>query len=344
MLFLQMIKTLTVEERVKSFADLGEWFSDTSSEAFEILTQKAINGNSWFTPSHIQQAFQAWSEVLTTDKMEQWLQAYTFANSPKKVGLVLAGNVPLVGFHDVLSTLISGHQALVKCASQDAVLIKATIDALAKNAPHLAKQVLWVDRLTDFDAVIATGSDNTSRYFEYYFAQHPHIIRKNRVSVAILNGKETAEEIKQLGKDIFTYYGLGCRNVAKIYVPEEYDLTQFIPHFDTFEQVLDHHKYRNNYDYNKSIYLVNREQHLDNGFLLFRETKDLVSPISVLFVERYKSEAQLSLNLAAQQDKIQCIVSQNGTYAGSLPFGQAQQPELWDYADGIDTLDFLSSL
>lgn len=339
-----MFKPLTVEERIESFVALGKWFADTSSTAFETLTQKAINGNSWFTPQHIENAFEAWSQVLIRAKIEEWLQPYSFTHSPKKVGLVLAGNVPLVGFHDVLSTLISGNQALVKCASQDAVLIKASIEALAEHAPQLASQVTWVDRLTDFDAVIATGSDNTSRYFEYYFAKHPHIIRKNRVSVALLNGKESDEELKALGNDIFTYYGLGCRNVAKVFVPENYDLPQLIPHFEPFEKVLDHHKYQNNYDYNKSIYLVNREQHLDNGFLLLKETKDLVSPISVLFVERYKNEAQLSLNLASMQDKIQCIVSQNGAYDGSIPFGEAQKPELWDYADGVDTLDFLCSL
>lgn len=339
-----MIQSPTLEERMQSFVHLGQWFADTSSNAFQKLTQKAIDGNSWFTPQHIQMAFEAWSLVLTKEKMEEWLQSYTFPDLNKKVGLVLAGNVPMVGFHDILSTLISGNQALVKCASQDAVLIKASINALAEYAPQLANQVTWVERLTDFDAVIATGSDNTARYFEYYFAKHPHIIRKNRVSVGVLNGRESDEELMALGRDIFTYYGLGCRNVAKIYVPEHYDLTLLIPHFQPFEKVLDHHKYQNNYDYNKSIYLVNREEHLDNGFLLLRETKDLVSPISVLYIERYKNEALLSLNLASMQDKIQCIVSPNGAYEGSLPFGEAQKPELWDYADGVNTLDFLCSL
>lgn len=335
---------MTLEDRIETFSKLGKWFSNTSSSAFDEISQKAIDGNSWFTKEHIEKAFLAWSQALTAEKIDKWLTPYHFINRRKNVGLVLAGNVPLVGFHDVLSTLISGHQAQVKCATRDSVLIKAVIEALSAFAPHLAEQVTWVDRLTNFDAVIATGSDNSARYFEYYFAKHPHIIRKNRVAVAILNGEESVEALKGLGTDIFTYYGLGCRNVAKIFIPENYDLTQLIPHFDSFEWVLNHHKYQNNYDYNKSIYLVNRVTHLDNGFLLFKETQELVSPISVLYVERYKSQAQLSLRMASLHDKIQCVVSHKGSFDGGIPFGEAQTPELWDYADGVDTLDFLSSL
>ena len=344
MYFWGTIMEMSIERRATALANLGNWFKTITPEEFSNLCKAAINQNNWFTKDNIQKAFNAWGEALTEEKIGHWIKGYNWSKNPRKVGLVLAGNIPLVGLHDVLSVIISGHKACVKYSSQDAVLMKAALQTLIDLEPELKSQLAEVDRLNDIEAVIATGSDNTARYFKHYFAKHPHIIRQNRVSVGLLNGEETTTDLQNLGLDIFTYYGLGCRNVAKIYCPKTFDLTQFIAAQDTHENVLSHHKYQNNYDYNKSVYLVNKEPHLDSGFFLMRESSELVSPISVVFYESYASEAELSLKLSAQQDKIQCIVAKDGWYEGSLPFGTAQCPELWDYADGVDTLEFLASL
>jgi hypothetical protein len=267
--------------------------------------------------------------------------------SPKtsiKVGLVMAGNIPLVGFHDLLSVLISGHIAHVKFSSQDSFLMQFMINEIKSISEEMSKHIVLVERMNDADAIIATGSDNSARYFKHYFASKPHIIRQNRTAIAVLNGEETKEELKAFGDDYFQYFGLGCRNVSKVYVPKGYELPRLIDALLGYEKVLDHHKYRNNYDYNKSIYLVNKESHLDSGFFMMRESEELVSPISVLFYEYYSSPAELDLVLATNSEKIQCVVSANAWYEGSLPLGKAQNPELWDYADGVDTLEFLSGI
>ena len=256
----------------------------------------------------------------------------------------MAGNIPLVGFHDLLSVLISGHQALVKLSSQDNVLMQFMISELKSISEDLAQNIIQAERMNEADAIIATGSDNSARYFKHYFAEKPHIIRQNRTAVAVIRGDETTEELKHFGRDYFQYFGLGCRNVSKIYAPKAYDFVKLIDALMDYETVLDHHKYRNNYDYNKSIYLVNGEPHFDSGFFLMRESEALVSPISVLFYEYYNNEAELNLTLAKHNEKIQCIVAANAWYEGSIPLGKAQQPELWDYADGVDTLEFLSGL
>lgn len=335
---------LALEERVKAFVHLGKWFGSQNEAEFDALCQMAANQNNWFTKDSIRKSFQAWADSLSAEKINHWVQPYTFKSSGKKVGLVLAGNIPLVGLHDVLSVIISGNIACIKYSSQDTILMKTVLNALVNIEPKIKSQIQEVERLNDADAVIATGSDNSARYFKHYFGNHPHVIRQNRVSVGIINGEENIEDFQALGEDIFTYFSLGCRNVAKVFIPKGFELPKLIGSMDKFSPALDHHKYRNNYDYNKSIYLVNREPHLDSGFFMMRESKDLVSPISVLFYETYESEAELSLKLSAEQDKIQCIVSKEGWYEGSLPFGSAQCPELWDYADGVDTLEFLSQI
>lgn len=335
---------LALEERVKALVQLGNWFGSQNQAEFDVLCQMAANQNNWFTKESIAKSFAAWAEALQPEKLENWVKPYTFKSSGKKVGLVLAGNIPMVGLHDVLSVIISGNIACIKYSSQDTILMKTVLNALIAIKPEIKNQITEVERLNDADAVIATGSDNSARYFKHYFSKHPHIIRQNRVSIGIVNGSESTEDFEALGEDIFTYFGLGCRNVSKVYVPKDFDLPKLIGSMEKFSPALDHHKYRNNYDYNKSIYLVNGEPHLDSGFFMMRESKELVSPISVIFYEIYESEAELSLKLSAEQDKIQCIVSKEGWYEGSLQFGTAQCPELWDYADGVDTLEFLSSL
>ncbi|HEY1025639.1 MAG TPA: acyl-CoA reductase [Sphingobacteriaceae bacterium] len=249
-----------------------------------------------------------------------------------------------MGFHDVICVLAAGHIALIKLSSQDQKLIPFLLNKLTEIEPAFADQFRLVAKLEGYDAVIATGSNNTSRYFEYYFSKVPHIIRKNRNSVAILNGTETAEELEALGKDIFDYFGLGCRNVSKLYVPKGYQFDTFFQSLDKFKPVIDHHKYHNNYDYNKSILLVNREDHLDNGFLLVKRDERLASPLAVLHYEEYESPEAVKAKLDNKSSEIQCVVSNTDSDIFSFSFGQAQYPKLWDYADGIDTMKFLTGL
>jgi hypothetical protein len=260
--------------------------------------------------------------------------------------LILAGNIPLVGFHDVLSVLASGHHALIKSSTQDARLIKKVLERLIAIEPAFEGSFTFVERLENFDAVIATGSNNTSRYFEYYFGKVPHIIRKNRNSVAVLTGDETTEQLYLLGHDIFDYFGLGCRNVSKLFVPKGYDLIKFFEAIEPYNSIINHHKYNNNYDYNKSIYLVNRDTHLDNSFLLLKEDKSFTSPLAVLFFEYYEDIESLEELLKQENAHIQCIVSELPLNTGNqvVTFGQSQHPQLWDYADGVDTMDFLTKL
>lgn len=336
---------MTLEQRISAFIQLGKQLASLQEDTLKDLCLRAINENNWFTEINVRQAIAAWTNSLSEEKIHQWVAAFEFdTNQPKKIGLILAGNIPLVGLHDLLSVLISGHIAAIKLSSQDSVLIRFVINQLKSIESQFEYQIQIVEQLKEAEAVIATGSDNTARYFKHYFGQKPHIIRQNRTSIAILKGNEHDQELKALGRDIFTYYGLGCRNVSKIFVPKGFDLRQLIDGLMSYENTIDHHKYRNNYDYNKSIYLVNGEPHLDSGFFLMRETEDLISPISVLYYEYFDSEAQLALKLSTINDKIQCMVSKDSWYPNSLALGAAQQPELWDYADGVDTLEFLKSV
>ena len=329
---------MTNQDYIAAFTKLGEKLSGFSDEEIQDLTHAARAQNGWFSFENIKNAFEGIAFMLQKDKLEEWINRYEKVSTPKIVGVVMAGNIPLVGFHDLLSVLISGHFAAVKPSSDDKFLSGTIIDWIVEIEPRLNKNIEVREKLTSIDAVIATGSDNTARYFEYYFKDIPSIIRKNRTSVAILTGKETTEELEALGEDIFSYFGLGCRNVSKVYTPKGYDFRDAFPHFEKYEDVIHHHKYRNNYDYYKSIYLVNKTPHLDTGFLLVNSTDDLVSPISVLYHQEYDSMDNLQNVLKAQESKIQCIVGKD-----FIPFGKAQRPELWDYADNVDTLKFLTS-
>lgn len=336
---------MTVEQRKEGLVALGNWFRNITNDHLEELILRAGNENNWFTADSIKSSFSAWAEVLTSDKIDQWIADHTLSPvSTKKVGLILAGNIPLVGLHDLITVLMAGHEAHIKYSSQDRSLMSAVVKELKAFNPEFNDYIVEIEQLKNVDAVIATGSDNSARYFKHYFSKYPHIIRQNRISVGIINGKESEEELNKIGQDAFQYFGLGCRNVSKLYVPKGFELPKLIKSLESYESVINHHKFRNNYDYNKSIYLVNREPHLDSGFFLMRESMELVSPISVLFYETYESEAELDLRLSANREKIQCSVSSNGWYEGSLPFGEAQSPALWDYADGVDTLEFLAGL
>ncbi|WP_395808295.1 acyl-CoA reductase [Daejeonella sp.] len=339
-----MSKILTSKQRIMAFLQLGHILQNPD-EQLSSLIGSAKQYNAWFTPQSTAMAIHAIAGMLNESDLEKWIN--TNSDEPIKmntIGLILAGNIPLVGFHDILCVLASGNKALIKLSSQDKQLIPYILHKLIEIEPGFKEQFEFIERLKDFDAVIATGSNNTSRYFEYYFSKVPHIIRKNRNSIAVLNGNENREELKCLGHDIFDYFGLGCRNVSKIYVPKGYNFNAFFESIEEFKVIADHHKYNNNYDYNKSIFLVNMDKHLDNGFLLLKEDKRMASPLAVVYYEEYESIQEAEKELSANKEGIQCIISSSELSMNILPFGQSQRPGLWDYADEIDTMAFLRGL
>ena len=332
------------EIKIKALSALGTYLLSEDEELKRTIIS-AKNKNAWFTEDQAENAVRATGKLLNEENLNRWVENYQF-NSSKKIGLTLAGNIPLVGFHDILAVLISGNIAMIKLSSNDDLLIPLILKKLIEIEPLFKDQIQIVDKLNGFDAIIATGSNNTSRYFEYYFSKVPHIIRKNRNSVAVLNGEESDDELKALGRDILDYFGLGCRNVSKIYVPQGYSFIPFFEAIQEYQPIINHHKYSNNYDYNKSIFLVNKVEHLDNGFLLIAKNESLSSPLSVVFYEEYENLSEVKKALKEKQENIQVVVAKN---ISDIPlsatfFGNSQQPNLWDYADGIDTLKFLSSL
>ena len=338
---------MNLEERIESFSDLGEILRnsiDGEGGSLGGLINDLINNqekyNQWFTPANVRMAVKAIADELTLENLKTWTNSYPALNEniePICVGVIMAGNIPLVGFHDFITVLISGNKIVAKTSSKDAELIVHLSNILCSVNPGFQNKIRFTDGiLSDFDAVIATGSDNSSRYFEYYFGKYPHIIRKNRNSVAILDGNETDKELEDLGSDIFSYFGLGCRNVSKIYLPEGYDVHTMIKNWTRYSGVIMHSKYANNYDYNMAIYLVNKEKFLDTGYMLLKESTELSSPVSVLYYDFYNSEEKLAIQMNKIRDKVQCIAGKN-----YIPFGKLQFPKLWDYADNIDTLDFL---
>ncbi|MBA4321297.1 MAG: acyl-CoA reductase, partial [Odoribacter sp.] len=338
---------MNLEERINAFSDLGEILRNSINGRTgyhqDYLNNLIINQekhNQFFTPANVRMAVKAISGELTFENLKKWTNNYPVLNetiNPVNVGVIMAGNIPLAGFHDFLSVLISGHNITAKTSSKDAELILYLSDILCSINTGFREKIKFTDGfLTDFNAVIATGSDNSSRYFEYYFARYPHIIRKNRNSVAIIDGNETDQELENLGTDIFSYFGLGCRSVSKIYLPEGYDFHTLIRNWDKYSALINHNKYANNYEYNMAIYLVNKEKFLDTGYLLLKESMELSSPVSVLYYEFYNSSEKLSGFINNNREKIQCVVGRD-----FIPFGEAQFPKLWDFADKIDTLDFL---
>ena len=332
------------QQNINNLVRLGELLSKT--EQFNDIFDKAEQQNSWFTRANVIFAFKSWSEALSKNNVQQWLSQYQLpqTTSPKKILIIMAGNLPLVGFHDLLCVLVAGHKAIVKLSSDDRVLLPYLITQIRTFAPEWAEAVAFTDdKVTEYDAVIATGSDNTARYFEYYFGKKPHIIRKNRHSVAVLTGEETPEELQDLGKDIFLYYGLGCRSVSKLFVPQGYDFDLLFQAIYPYKDIIEEQKYANNYDYNKAVYLMSLYRLLENGFLLLKEDEHYGSPIATLFYEYYTNKEALKKKLATDREKIQCVVGHN-FIDGEIPFGQTQTPKLWDYADGVNTLTFLLNL
>lgn len=341
----------TLEERLKAFVKLGDFLRNYTpgkeilgreyDELKAVLVQARLK-NAWFTDDNLLYALSAWGELLSPDNLRSWMSSYSIPeNGEKKIAVIMAGNIPLVGFHDLLSVLVSGHSAVVKMSSNDKELLPFFLRKLIEYEPQLEGKVEFSEGiLKEYDAVIATGSDNTSRYFEYYFGHKPHVIRKNRNSVAVLKGDETKEQLQALGEDIFRYFGLGCRSVSKLFVPEGYDFKAFFEAIETYLYLKDHHKYHNNYDYNKAVYLMSEFKFLDNGFLLLKPDEAFASPIGTLFYETYSSKNALVEKLIAQADKIQCVVAE-GITPEEVAFGHTQKPSLTDYADGVDTVEFL---
>jgi len=352
---------MVLEDKINAFVTLGIFmkqfseneykqnenqpFNDLYFDVFTRLIEESVHYNGWFTKEQVIFSFKSWSEALTLVNIEKWLSGYDLSKEPMKtVGLILAGNIPLVGFHDVIAVLLSGNRALIKPSSNDQKLLPHLLEYLVKVAPEFSERIVFTkERFEDFDAVIATGSNNTSRYFEYYFSKVPNIIRKSRNSIAVLQGNESNEQLAALGEDIFRYYGLGCRNVSKLFVPKGYDFAPFFEAMFAFSEVIKYEKYANNYDYNKAVFLMSDFNLLDNGFLTIREEKSHASPISSVFYEYYTDIKEVIQRLEADKESLQCIVS-DGSIQGSVMFGTTQTPDLWDYADHIDTLNFLLQL
>ena len=306
------------------------------------LIKLSQSHNGWYTPENVYYAINSWSKALTEDNLNLWLSKYSFENiKSKNVGIILAGNIPLVGFHDFLAVLISGHKVLIKTSTNDQKLLPYLVKYLVSIDENFKNHIIFVDgKLENYDAIIATGSNNTARYFEYYFKDKPSIIRKSRNSVAVLNGSESKEQMIALGEDIFRYFGLGCRNVSKLFIPRNYNFDQFFNGMFSYQDVIKYEKYANNYDYNKAVFLMSNFALLDNEFLTIKEDTSYASPIASVFYEYYDDFEVLKSKLSAEKDQIQCIVS-NDLIANSIGFGQTQKPNLWDYADDVDTISFL---
>ncbi|MFD2727491.1 acyl-CoA reductase [Hyunsoonleella rubra] len=352
---------MQLQERINAFIKLGDFIrqfskaniqkaenlehNDLFFDGFKHQLKLAEEHNGWFTKENIRFALNSWAEALTFDNLSKWLEPYEFDTIvPKQVAIIMAGNIPLVGFHDFLSVLICGHRVLVKQSSNDKHLLPYLSKYLEYVAPGFKGQIKFTEeKVENFDAVIATGSNNTARYFEYYFKGKPSIIRNNRNSVAVLTGHETEEDLKQLSEDIFRYYGLGCRNVSKLFVPKGYDFNRFFESIYHWHPIIDKAKYANNYDYNKAVYLMSEFDMLENGFFIIKEDQSYSSPIATLFYEFYQNIDELKAKLSADADQIQCIVA-SGFAENEIPFGCTQKPQLWDYADSKDSVKFLLSI
>jgi hypothetical protein len=342
---------LNITDRIEAFIRLGNdlkdgldnspWISQAATEAEQL--------NPWFTSVNISFALKEISRLLEPSRLKNWLAKYPGIDfdpgTPREIGVVLAGNIPLVGFHDFLCVLLSGNRFKGKLSGKDNKLLPCVAERLIHHLPELDEHISFVeDKIGNIDAIIATGSDNTSRYFQYYFGKYPHIFRNNRSGVAILSGKESPDDLAMLADDIFIYFGLGCRNVSKLFIPRDYDFENFYNAMEKYEHLSRHHKYTNNYQYYRSVYLMNRVEHLDNGFLILKEDKSYSSPVSIIYYDQYSNPSDLKQEIESNQEKIQCLLAPAGMDLPVLPYGKSQHPELWEYADNIDTLIFLSNL
>lgn len=332
---------MNLEKRITSISQLAKALN-TGAQEVKDIAETAFLHNKWFTRDNTFRMMEnIRDQFLPGEKLEAWLSKYSLKepHPQKTVGLIMAGNIPLVGFHDLLCVLLSGNKALIKLSSKDNILLPWLLEKLFETDEQWRSQITIAELLNGMEAAIATGSNNSSRYFHYYFSKFPHIIRKNRGSVAVLTGNESKEALQLLGNDIFSYFGLGCRNVSKLMVPEQYTFDFFFEAIEPFRKVIEHNKYKNNFDYNLTLLMMNKEPHFNNDFLMLREDERIVSPVAMLHYERYKNEDSLREKLAGKQEEIQCIAGEK-----FIPLGKTQWPELWEYADHVDTLQFLNNL
>jgi hypothetical protein len=331
------LNSITKSELSAAFAELGRSMKFLP----EHIVATAHIKNQWFTPENINKAAQGWHHALRPEAVNQWLETAVVNEVSPKTGIIMAGNIPFVGLHDLLAVLASGHTALVKLSSQDEVLMGHAILILKQALPELNDRIVITESLKGIDYLIATGSNNSARYFEHYFSSIPRIIRKNRTSLAILTGNETEEELLALADDIYTYFGLGCRNITHLLLPRDFELKRLYDAYDKYIDIVNHHKYYNNYMYHKSILLMNLTKHYDNGFMLFQEKDGLHAPIATLNYHYYDEISEVNDYLTQHHESLQCVVSHIPEIDNVLAFGKAQMPELWDYADGVNTLEFL---
>ena len=338
------------EKQISGLAQLGFYINkflevkpenyNEVDEKFAALLRKSEIENSWFTQESQRFALKQWADLLTEENLNHWLSKYKPSHDSKKVGLILAGNIPMVGFHDVISVILSQHIALIKLSSKDRTILPFLLNKWQEFS-EAELQYEFVEKLQDFDAVIATGSNNTARYLEYYFKDHLSIIRKNRTSIAVLKGDETPEELQLLAEDIFRYYGLGCRNVTRLFIPQDFVIDGLFENFLNFKEIINHNKYANNYEYNRAIYLLNQERFWDNNFVMLKEDEALFSPLSVINFTRYKNIDEVKSFINDNEENIQAIVAKPELGLDSIALGEAQNPDLETYADHLDTMQFL---
>lgn len=336
----QVLGLIKLSAYIKEFLAKDQESYNENDTAFELLLKRSETENPWFTLENQKFALNQWTELLTEESLNNWLSGYSVSEAPKKVGLILAGNIPLVGFHDVISVVLSGHIPLIKLSSKDKLMVPFLLKKWNEFSGG-SVQFELVERLENFDAVIATGSNNTARYLEYYFKDHLSIIRKNRTSVAVLKGDETNEELQLLAEDIFRYFGLGCRNVTRILIPEDFVIDRLFENFIGFHDIINHNKYANNYEYNRAVYLLNMDKFWDNNFVMLKEDDKLFSPLSVINFSRYSSLGDVKGFISENEENIQCIVAKSELGLDSVSFGEAQHPALDTYADNVDTMKFL---
>ena len=338
------------EKQISGLAQLGFYINkflevkpenyNEVDEKFAALLRKSEIENSWFTQESQRFALKQWADLLTEENLNHWLSKYKPSHDSKKVGLILAGNIPMVGFHDVISVILSQHIALIKLSSKDRTILPFLLNKWQEFS-EAELQYEFVEKLQDFDAVIATGSNNTARYLEYYFKDHLSIIRKNRTSIAVLKGDEAPEELQLLAEDIFRYYGLGCRNVTRLFIPQDFVIDGLFENFLNFKEIINHNKYANNYEYNRAIYLLNQERFWDNNFVMLKEDEALFSPLSVINFTRYKNIDEVKSFINENKENIQAIVAKPELGLDSIALGEAQNPDLETYADHVDTMQFL---
>ena len=338
--FVQLGKLMTALGNEETWSGFSIGSTEIEYQKLQEIINKQFVLNGWFSKENVLQSLSSLGNQLTKENLTTWLNDYTYTSTPKRIGIIMAGNIPLVGFHDFLCVLLSGNNVVAKLSSDDNTLLPALSELLIQYAPSLKNRITFsFGKLGEIDAIIATGSDNSTKYFEQYFGHYPHLFRKNRTSIAVITGNESKEELTALGKDIFSYYGLGCRNVSHLLIPKDFNLNRFFEAIVDYHPIVNHHKYANNYDYNKAVYLMNLMELLDNNFVLLRESEELFSPLSMVHYQYYETQKTIDNFLEFQKENIQAIVGHN-----YIPFGEAQSPKLNDYADGVDVMKWLNNI